>query len=166
MYTNYIYIMSRTQEHLTASRKAIYPTVNADNLCGQRCLAVLANDFGRTSKYKARPKTLTTDAQKMANEIGCPDRMTHDDFEKFSQIYRKSIVIFDGKESIVHITAEEFADADTDLYLYYDNVDEHYHVIKNVTAFNGGGRTNKNVRWCGACNKRFSVKTIKKHNCI
>lgn len=147
-------------------KKAVYQIVNTDNLCGQRCLAVLVKEKNRTSKYKSRPKTHTADAQKLADEIGCPDRMTHDDFEKFSKIYKMSVVIFDGKDSVIHSTGTEFTHADTDLYLYYDKTEEHYHVIKDVLSFNGGGRANKNAKWCGWCKEVFSVKTILTHQCV
>ena len=146
--------------------RAMYQIVNTDNLCGQRCLAFLVNETNRTKQYKRRPKTHTADAQKMAEEIGCPDRMTMDDFEKFSQIYKKSVVIFDGKDSVIHSTGTEFAHADTDLYLYYDKIEEHYHVIKNVAVFSGGGRANVHARWCGWCKEVFTDKTIKTHKCV
>ena len=144
---------------------AMHQIINTDDLCGQRCLAVLVNETNRTKQYKRRPKTHTADAQKIAAEIGCPEKMTHDDFEKFSQIYKKSIVIFDGKHSIIHTTGDEFAHADKDLYLYYDPAEEHYHVIKNVLAFNGGGRAEKHAKWCGWCKEIFTDKTILTHKC-
>jgi hypothetical protein len=145
--------------------RAMFQIINADDLCGQRCLAVLVNETNRTRMYKSRPKTHTADAQKIAEEIGCPGKMTHDDFEKFSQIQKTSIVIFDGKNSIIHTTGTEYAHADTDLYLYYDKIEEHYHVIKNVLAFNGGGSADKHAKWCGWCKDTFTDKTINTHNC-
>jgi len=145
--------------------KAMYQIINDDNLCGQRALAFLVNGTNRTKRYRSRPKTHTADAEMIAEEIGCSGRMTHGDFEKFSSIYKLSVVIFDGKNSIVHTTGDDYADAEKDLYLYYDKIDEHYHVVKDPAAFCGGGRKDAGVKWCGWCKEVFTKATIKTHKC-
>lgn len=145
-------------------KRGITPILNADNLCGQRCLA-LAESKNKDHKKNmlSRESTFKRDTDIICGKLGLFDKMSFTDFEKYATLYEKKVVILSRVFSVIYETEKKYK---TEIYLYFDESIEHYHYINDINAATND--VSRNKKWCKICKKSFCFSSgqFGNHKCI
>ena len=143
-------------------RKGFVQIKNDDNKCGQRCLVLaMMNDKQRYKYTNAKQlKDMTPKLNDMCNKLDCDGMMTFFDFDNFTD---RKVVIISKTLQVLYSTINGCIDCEEPVYLYYDFINKHYHLINNINSFvNKDG----NYKWCHKCLKRMNKKFYDNHKCI
>ena len=149
---------SKKLDPFLVGRKGFIEIVNDDDLCGQRCLTLATMKPKYRSKVLTGQKKIDNKLKEMCNYLQHHEKMTINDFHKF-KLFR--VVVIGKSFDVLKDTNEKGKRKDT-IYIYWDFVNDHYHLINNINSF-----TNKdgNYRWCELCDKRHPIKNFDMHKC-
>jgi hypothetical protein len=89
--------------------------------------------------------------------------MAFTDFEKYSALRHKQIVVLGHNFTVLYETEHKYFDK---VYLFWDGEKEHYHYIHNVNSATND--ISRNSKWCLNCNKSYRVDSgaYSKHKCV
>ena len=120
---------------------------NDDNLCGQRCLVLSEIGYNNRCYYISGKRSMDTKLKKMCKgTLGIDGYMSFTDFEH----YKKKKVCIIGKGCKVLYETE--VESENKIYIFYDDENEHYHLITCMSSF-----VDKtwHYKWCDKCNNKF-----------
>lgn len=148
--------------------KCLFTIENEDDYCGQRCCAVSIQKPSMilNLRKKSRAGQLTKLANKMADSLNIKHSMTVLDFEVFAQIYKKYVIIFSGKDTIMHNTTD-FREGEQDddiVYIYLDISINHYHLITNINKFTSKSNSHT-YKFCIHCLVPYDSRFFNGHKC-
>lgn len=150
-------------------KKGIFPIINDDGICGQRCLAVSIKnkDCIKNLRKPTRKKQLDRLAKEMCDKLKIYKGMSFNDFETFSKLFKRQVIIVSGRKDTLHHTEDYREDKDDDtkiVFIYYDRTIEHYHLITNIDGLiSTNSQRNK---YCVHCKCSYSSSTFKNHKCV
>jgi len=136
-------------------RKGFIEIINDDNLCGQRCLTLATMNPKYRSKILSGEKKIDNKLKEMCNYLEHQDKMEITDFNKFKL---NQVVIIGKSLDVLYSTEVE----GPKIYIYWDFVNQHYHLINNINSFSN---KDGNYRWCEKCDKRHTIKNFDIHKC-
>lgn len=148
-------------------KRGITLIYNNDDKCGQRALVYAdennINNFKKDIKKKGRENYFDNKLDKLCKELDMFGKMSFVDFEKYSDLRKKQVVIIGWDFNTLYETEKTFTEK---VYLYYDGKIEHYHYIHDINSATND--ISRNSKWCKACNKSFRVDTdaYNKHKCV
>ena len=145
--------------------KSVHFIINADNLCGQRCLVLGMANKDRKAYLKRKPELFTKDTKALCSKIKVKGRMTFLDFDKFVEVFPQyKISVASDLNNILYETDNK--DYDEEIWLYYDKRLEHYHLISNINGFmNKDSKKSGKYKFCSCCRKTFEYRSYDKHSC-
>ena len=120
---------------------------NDDNLCGQRCLVLSEIDYNNRARYISGKRSMDAKLNKMCKgTLGINGYMSFIDFEH----YKKKRVCIIGKG--LKVLYETEVESEKKMYLFYDDENEHYHLITCMSSFVD---KDWHYKWCDKCNNKF-----------
>ena len=136
-------------------KRGISIVYNDDNYCGQRCLALAdAKNHDDLKNMKKKNECFVNMWSKRAvlisEEIDVKGRMSFTDFDKWSDLRHKQVVILSEMFKEIYQTEVVYPEK---VYIYYDSKIQHYHYIHDINS-----ATNdicRNSKWCKSCHKSF-----------
>lgn len=134
--------------------------INDDDKCGQRCLVMSEANPKLREHLKVRLGQFDNLTNEMCKKIGIDRRMTFIDFEVYSKMVEKHIIIITQFNTILYETDDEY---EQQLYIYYDQKQSHYHYINDINAFTNDSK--RQYKWCFKCNKSILRKNFAIHKC-
>jgi len=145
-------------------KRGISLIVNDDDCCGQRCLVLSeckTNDELTDMKKEKSISRFANKVKKMCEKIKITGKMSFVDFEKYSEITHRQVIILSGLFVEMYSTSTEYTDK---IYIYHDSKINHYHFINDInSATNDSKRHNK---WCHHCRKSVRRENFDKHTCV
>jgi hypothetical protein len=147
---------------LLEKKKSVFIIENDDDYCGHRCLVLGIANKNRQQYLRTNKKLLETEAGNMALRLNKMGKLNFLDFEDFVIEYPEYRVnIVGDMNTILYETAN--TDFKEDLWIYYDNKQEHFHYIMNIQGF--FNNKTGHYKFCFACRKRLEYRVFDKHKC-
>ena len=148
---------------LKEKSKSVYIIENDDKLCGQRCLVLGMADTERRKYLKKSEKAFLKEVANLNKYLKCDGGMNFLDFDKFVEIYPTyKVSIVSDLNTILYETNN--ADYTKEIWLYYDNRQEHYHFVNNIDGF--FNNKNGHYKYCRGCKQRLEKRVFDKHKCV
>ena len=128
---------------------------NDDNLCGQRCLVLSEIDYNNRARYISGKRSMDAKLNKMCKgTLGINGYMSVYDFEHYKK--KKVCIIGRPKDKkkggnafeIIHETKVE---SEKKMYIFWDDENEHYHLITCMSSFVD---KDWHYKWCDKCNNK------------
>ena len=148
-------------------RNGVTLIYNDDEKCGQRCLVYAdeknLNNFKKDCRKKGRENYFDNKLKKLCDELEHYTSMAFTDFEKYSELRHKQVVVLGHDFSVLYETEHKYFEK---VYLFWDGEKEHYHYIHNINSVRND--SSRNSKWCFNCNKSYRVDSgaYSKHKCV
>ena len=121
---------------------------NDDNLCGQRCLVLSEISSDNRASYISGKRPLDKKLNKMCKgTLGINGYMNFADFENYKN---KKVCIIGKGFKVLYETEVE---VEKKVYIYWDDENDHYHLINCMSSF---VCKDWKYKWCDKCNKKFT----------
>ena len=148
---------------LKEKSKSVYIIENEDKYCGQRCLVLGMANNERRKYLKKSEKTFLKEILELNKYLKCENGMNFLDFDKFVEIYPKyKVSIVSDLNTILYETSND--NYEEEIWLYYDNRQEHYHFVNNIDGF--FNNKNGHYKYCRGCKQRLEKRVFDKHKCV
>jgi hypothetical protein len=147
-------------EPFLQGRRGFIRINNDDNKCGQRCLALARCDLKYRRKIVRGVKSIDNKLQQICDLLDNDKMMEFTDFDKYD----------DARVVIISKSFEDLYDTnngqETIIYIYYDFVNKHYHLIDKIKAFINDNADRNVFNWCDKCMKKIKQDNFHTHKCI
>lgn len=142
--------------------RGLHVILNEDDLCGQRALAISTLTNQQYADYNRGKRSIKKELKAVCDIVG-DQRMKLEDFEK----YPTRVFILDKDLTEARVTNGIIDDEHPPVYLYFDWVNGHYHLIRNINAFcnNDNAANLSKYKWCDDCVERKLTETFAFHKC-
>mgnify|MGYP003635899018 FL=1 len=103
----------------------------------------------------------------MSKKIKKKGKMDFYDFDDYSKLYNRKVVILSSKDMVVHNGDDYRINKETlegIVYIYFSYDLNHYHLITNINAFTTNSKTN-NSKFCSYCEKSIDDRYFNFHKC-
>lgn len=137
---------------------------NKDDKCGHIAFILGKSSPEQRKKYlntAKGKKELYNEVDKIIKDTELNKGLSFYDFNIIAEKYNYNIIIYGDFYTILYETPEN--SNFNNIYLYYDNKEEHYHLIIDIHKYMNDSKGN--YKYCEICKKRFNSKNFSYHKC-